>query len=94
MDKLEPGFTLKRGRILRQLHLPTLQLAKMDLKSKKISLLEFTSITRNVIKKMNNAVKCLEDFDIFVASSGNFLPNKEAFDDDGLEICTTPEMLL
>ena len=63
-DVLEPGFTLKRGRILRQLHLPSLELAKMDLKCKKISLLQFAAITKSVIRKMNDVVKCMEDFDL------------------------------
>ena len=61
---LEPGFSFKRGRILRHLHLPTLQLAKMDLKAKKISMPEFVSITKNAIQNMKDAVKCMEDFDL------------------------------
>ena len=68
---LEPGYTLKRGRLLRQLHLPTLQLAKMNLKEKKISNAQFVATARASILKMNDAVKCMEDFDMFIVSSGN-----------------------
>ena len=61
---LEPGFSFKRGRILRHLHLPTLQLAKMDLKAKRISTPQFVSITKKAIQNMKEAVRCMEDFDL------------------------------
>jgi hypothetical protein len=70
-DKLEPGSTLHRGRILRQLHLPVLQLAKMDLKSGKIKLPEFIGKTKEAIKNMKESVKCMEDYELFIVSSGN-----------------------
>ena len=31
LNLIEPGLTMNRGRVLRQLHLPTLRLAKMRL---------------------------------------------------------------
>ena len=83
VETLEPGYTLKHGRILRQLHLPTLQLAKFNFKEKKISLLEFGLITRTIIKKMNDAVKCFEDFDLFIVSSGNMSSSDQKFSLNG-----------
>ena len=71
VEILEPGFSLKRGRILRQLHMPSLQLAKFNLKEKKISLPEFVKITKTVIKLMNEAIKCMEDFDLDSTGNGN-----------------------
>ena len=74
---LEPGYSLKRGRILRQLHVPFLQLAKMDLKSKKITMAEFLLKTKQAFKNMNEAVKCMENFDLFIVSSGNWNVKQE-----------------
>ena len=54
---------MKRGRILRQLHLPVLQLAKLDLKAKKISLPEFVLKTKQALKNMAEVTKCMENFD-------------------------------
>ena len=71
VEILEPGFSLKRGRILRQLHMPSLQLAKFNLKEKKISLPEFVKITKTVIKLMNEAIKCMEDFDLDSTGNGS-----------------------
>ena len=71
VEILEPGFSLKRGRILRQLHMPSLQLAKFNLKEKRISLPEFVKITKTVIKLMNEAIKCMEDFDLDSTGNGN-----------------------
>ena len=71
IEILEPGFSLKRGRILRQLHMPSLQLAKFNLKEKRISLPEFVKITKTVIKLMNEAIKCMEDFDLDSTGNGN-----------------------
>ena len=68
---LEPGFSFKRGRILRHLHLPTLQLAKMDLKAKRISTPQFVSITKKAIQNMKEAVRCMEDFDLDSTGNGN-----------------------
>ena len=90
VEILEPGFSLKRGRILRQLHMPSLQLAKFNLKEKKISLPEFVKITKTVIKLMNEAIKCMEDFDL--DSSGNGEDQKNAsngnVEDDSAGICS------
>ena len=61
---LEPGYSLKRGRLLRQLHVPTLHLAKMDLTEKKITMEEFIRRTKIIVKNMKEAVKCLEKFEI------------------------------
>ena len=60
---LEPGYSFKRGRILRQLHLPVLHLAKLDLKAKKISLPEFVLKTKQALKNMAEVTKCMENFD-------------------------------
>ena len=97
VEILEPGYSLKRGRILRQLHLPTLQLAKFNLKEKKISIAEFALITKTVIRKMNDAVKCMEDFDLFIVSSAN-LNGAQKFpangnDDDTAGICSIEDEL-
>ena len=35
LSKLDPGFSLMRGRLLRQLHVPSLRLAELKLKSGK-----------------------------------------------------------
>ena len=90
VEILEPGFSLKRGRILRQLHMPSLQLAKFNLKEKKISLPEFVKITKTVIKLMNEAIKCMEDFDL--DSSGNGEDQKKSsngnVEDDSAGICS------
>ena len=69
-DVLEPGFSFKRGRILRHLHLPTLQLAKMDLKAKRISMPQFVAITKTAIQNMKDAVRCMEDFDLSSDAAG------------------------
>ena len=66
---LEPGYSLIRGRILRQLHLPTLRLAKLRLEDKEIEKAEFIQITRVAIKNMKLAVKCLEDFEVTLEGS-------------------------
>ena len=99
VETLEPGYSLRRGRILRQLHLPTLQLAKFNFKEKKISLLEFGLMTRTIIKKMNDAVKCFEDFDLSVVSSGNISSLDQKYslngnvgnDDSEVGICSTED---
>ena len=36
----------------------------MDLKAKKLTLIEFAAVTKSVIANMKVAVKCLEDFDV------------------------------
>ena len=36
----------------------------MDLKSKRISMPEFVSITKKAIANMKEAVRCMEDFDL------------------------------
>ena len=63
--------------IYRHLHLPTLQLAKMDLKSKRISMPEFVSITKKAIQNMKEAVRCMENFDL--TKDGN---SKKNLNDD------------
>lgn len=60
---LERGYSLGRGRALRNLHQPTLKLAKLNLQERKISKAEFIEITKNAIRNMKEAVKCLEDFE-------------------------------
>ena len=52
--------------------MPSLQLAKFNLKEKKISLPEFVKITKTVIKLMNEAIKCMEDFDLDSTGNGNY----------------------
>ena len=98
VEILEPGYSLKRGRILRQLHLPTLQLAKFNLKEKKISIAEFALITKTVIRKMNDAVKCMEDFDLLNSVSSANLNGAQKFpangnDDDTAGICSIEDEL-
>ena len=92
VEILEPGFSLKRGRILRQLHMPSLQLAKFNLKEKKISLPEFVKITKTVIKLMNEAIKCMEDFDLDSTGNGNEKDQKNSsngnVEDDSAGICS------
>jgi hypothetical protein len=70
-DILDPGFSVRRGRILRQRQLPVLQLAKVDLKSGKIKLPEFNGIIKEAIGNMKEAVKCVEDFEPFIVTSRN-----------------------
>ena len=62
LNKLEPGFSLKRGRILRQLHVPNLLICKLDLKTGKISLPEFLQRTKIAVLNMKESIKCLENF--------------------------------
>ena len=74
VEVLEPGCSLNRGRILRQLHLPTLKLAKIRLKAGEISKGEFLAVTKEAIKNMKEAVKCMEDFGTdkaMIASNGD-----------------------
>ena len=69
---IEPELSLNKGRLLRNLHGPTLRLAKLNLNEKKITMADFLGITKQSIKNMKAAVKCLEDFDLFyVASAGS-----------------------
>ena len=68
VSKIEPGLSLARGRVLRNLHQPTLKLAKLNLKEKRIGMPDFMRITKQSIKNMREAVRCMEDF--VVASSG------------------------
>ena len=62
MNKLEPGYSLKRGRILRQLHVPNLLICKLDLKTGRISLPEFLQRTKIAVLNMKESIKCLENF--------------------------------
>ena len=64
LNVLEPGLSLTRGRVLRNIHKPTLRLAKLNLNEKKITMPQFLAITKQSILNMKEAVKCMEDFDI------------------------------
>ena len=70
-ERTEPGLSLTRGRVLRNLHQPTLKLAKLDLKEKRIGMPEFMRITKQSVRNMKEAVQCLEDFDLFYVASAN-----------------------
>ena len=59
---LEPGYSLNRGRLLRQLHLPRLKLAEFKLKSGEISKQEFKLIAMTSVRDTRITVKCLEAF--------------------------------
>ena len=61
---LEPGLSLTRGRVLRNIHKPTLRLAKLNLNEKKITMPQFMGVTKQAIQNMKEAVKCMEDFDL------------------------------
>ena len=65
INVLEPGLSLTRGRVLRNIHGPTLRLAKLNLSEKRITMIQFMSVTKQAIKNMKDAVKCMEDFDLF-----------------------------
>ena len=69
LNVLEPGLSLTRGRVLRNIHNPTLRLAKLNLKEKKITMPQFLAITKQSILNMKEAVKCMEDFDIETMNS-------------------------
>ncbi|TRY73393.1 hypothetical protein TCAL_09913 [Tigriopus californicus] len=62
VEILEPGFSLSKGRILRQLHVPRITLAKIKFKNTEIDKGEFLKMTAEAIRNMKTAVKCLEDF--------------------------------
>ena len=64
LNVLEPGLSLTRGRVLRNIHNPTLRLAKLNLNEKKITMPQFLAITKQSILNMKEAVKCMEDFDL------------------------------
>uniref|UniRef100_A0A0K2UQV8 Uncharacterized protein n=1 Tax=Lepeophtheirus salmonis TaxID=72036 RepID=A0A0K2UQV8_LEPSM len=64
VDLIEPGLSTTRGRILKQIHKPSLKLAKNDLKDGKINSQEFLLITKDIIKNMKTAVRCLEEFNL------------------------------
>ena len=64
LNVLEPGLSLTRGRVLRNIHKPTLRLAKLNLNEKKITLPQFLAVTKQSILNMKEAVKCMEEFDI------------------------------
>ena len=64
LNVLEPGLSLARGRVLRNIHKPTLRLAKLNLNEKKITLPQFLAVTKQSIVNMKEAVKCMEEFDI------------------------------
>lgn len=62
VEILEPGFSLSKGRILRQLHVPRITLAKLRFKSTEIDKAEFLKTTAEAIRNMKTAIKCMEDF--------------------------------
>ena len=64
INVLEPGLSLTRGRILRNIHKPTLRLAKLNLNEKRITMPQFMAITKQSIQNMKEAVKCMENFDL------------------------------
>ncbi|CAB4062394.1 SMYD [Lepeophtheirus salmonis] len=64
VDLIEPGLSTTRGRILKQIHKPSLKLAKNDLKDGKINSQEFLLITKDIIKNMKTAVRCFEEFNL------------------------------
>ena len=63
INVLEPGLSLTRGRVLRNIHKPTLRLAKLNLNEKKITMPQFMAIAKQSIQNMKESVKCMEDFD-------------------------------
>ena len=71
LNRIEPGLSLTRGRVLRNIHQPILRLGKLNLNEKKISMNEFMVIAKTSIRNMKQAVKCLEDFDLFYVASAN-----------------------
>ncbi len=62
VEVLEPGLSLNRGRLLRQMHLPRLRLAKERLRAREVDKAEFLEETRLAVEDMKLAVRCLEDF--------------------------------
>ena len=64
INVLEPGYSLTRGRVLSNIHKPTLRLAKLNLNEKKITMSQFIGVTKQAIHNMKVAVKCMEDFDL------------------------------
>ena len=46
LNVLEPGLSLTRGSVLRNIHKPTLRLAKLNLNEKKITMPQFLAITK------------------------------------------------
>lgn len=62
VEKIEPGYSMTRGRLLRQMHLPKLKLAKIKFNNKEIDKTEFLNIAKVAIKDMKIAVDCMEDF--------------------------------
>ena len=63
LNLIEPGLTMNRGRVLRQLHLPTLRLAKARLQSGEVGKAEFMEVARRSVRNMKEAVRCFEDID-------------------------------
>ena len=57
-------------------------LAKLDLKEKKIGMPEFMRITKQSIRDMRQAVRCLEDFDLFYVAAAN-MPSTQSPADNG-----------
>ncbi len=62
VEVLEPGLSLNRGRLLRQMHLPRLTLAKDRLRAGEISKRDFLEETRLAMADMKLAVRCMENF--------------------------------
>ena len=77
LNKLEPGYSLKRGRILRQLHVPNLLIMKLDLKTGKISLPEFLQRTKIAVLNMKESIKCLENFASYLQLTEGVAPSVE-----------------
>ncbi len=62
VERLEPGLSLSRGRLLAQMHLPRLRLAAARLQLGRAPKEEFLEEARAAIADMKLAYRCLEDF--------------------------------
>ena len=70
LNLIEPGLTMNRGRVLRQLHLPSLRLAKIRLQSGEAGKAEFMGAARRSVRNMKEAVRCFEDIDREIKEAG------------------------
>ena len=70
LDLIEPGLSLNRGRVLRQLHLPTLQLAKLRLRAGEMGKAEFMSVATRAVRNMKESVRCFEDINSEIKDVG------------------------
>lgn len=70
LDIVVPGLTLPRGRVLRQLHLPTLKLAQLRLQAGEMNKAEFMAVVRRAVKNMKETVNCFEEIDKEIKDAG------------------------